>query len=136
MDALKIALKVVWNLLAAIGLLVVAGAAYLWFVDPLNIRPLLFPSGVAPAGTSPLPQQPAGSAPTPNDPRGNVPLSQQQQSAAASLGLSSAAVADLLTPATEACAVATLGQARVDQIKQGAAPTAAEMLRAGHCLNR
>ena len=135
MNALKIVLKIVWNILALVGLLVVAGAAYLWFVDPLHLKPILFP---APAGdVATATPSTASSTQTAAGSRGTTPtpqLTPQQQTAANYLGLDPNAVSALLNPTTEACAVAALGQARVNEIKAGAAPTAVDIYAARHCL--
>ena len=135
MKYLQLLFKIIWGIFAVIGILIVAAAAYLWFVDPLHLKPVLFPVAPtgAPAVTSTAPNSPSGPAQSPNS---DMPLTQQQAAAAASLGVDPNAVAGLLTPATEACAVATLGQARVDQIKAGAAPSATDLIRAGRCLGQ
>lgn len=128
MNALRVILKIIWSIFAIIGLLVVAGTAYLWFVDPLNLKPVLFPAAPA-ADTATVPTTTAG---RPIQPQ----LTPQQQAAANSLGLDPNAVAMLLNPSTEACAVAALGQARVNEIKAGAAPTAVDIYAARSCLIR
>lgn len=135
MNVLKLILKIIWSTFAVIGLVVVAGAAYLWFVDPLNLKPVLFPPAPAAATTS-VPttttQVPTNGGKLPAQPQ----LTPQQQTAANSLGLDPNAVATLLNPTTEACAVAALGKARVDEIKAGAAPTAVDIYAARSCLIR
>jgi hypothetical protein len=134
MRVLTATLKIIWGIFAVIGILVIAAAAYLWFVDPFHLKPVLFPKA-APANVPVVsdntpPRSPARStSPAPQ-------LNAQQAAAAASLGVDPNAVAGLLTPATEACAVAAIGQARVDQIKAGAAPSAVDLLQAGNCLSK
>ncbi len=127
--AIKVTFAVIWSLFAAIGVVVVAGGLYLWFADPLNLKPVLWPTPVA----NPSSRGPATSTERlPLAPQ----LTPQQQTAANSLGLDANAVATLLNPTTEACAVAALGRARVDQIKAGAAPTAIDIYAARSCLVR
>ncbi len=135
MHYFKVVLSIIWSIFAVIGLVVVAAAAYLWFVDPLNLKPVLFPPAPA-AANSPVPttttQVPTSGGRQPSQPQ----LTPQQQAAASSLGLDANAVAMLLNPTTEACAVTALGRARVDQIKAGAAPTAVDIYAARSCLIR
>jgi hypothetical protein len=108
---MKMLLKIVWGFFAVIGILVVGAGLYIWFADPFQLKPLLWPA--------PAPQLQKGSTGTTTD-RNLTP----QQEAAVSR----------FTPETERCAVAALGQARVDEIKAGAQPTPAEIVVASHCM--
>jgi hypothetical protein len=108
---MKMLLKIVWGFFAVIGILVVAACLYIWFADPFQLKPLLWPAPAAPH------QQPTGTSTIDRN------LTPQQEAAVSRF-----------TPETEQCAVAALGQARVDEIKAGAQPTPAEMVVAGHCM--
>ena len=130
---LKTILKIIWGFFAIIGIIVVAGALYLYIVDPFNLKVLLRPTPSTPTTAADQQTNQPGTTPPPT---AKSPLTQQQQAAAQQLGLDPNSLTSKLTPATEQCAVAALGQQRVNELKADAAPSPMDLLKAGHCLGQ
>ena len=101
--------KLLADILIALGIvfiLVLIAGAYLYVADPYNLKPLIFGDATQPRAAN---EGAGGDAASPA-----VDPSQ-------------------ITPEQEACAVRILGQARVDEFKAGAQPTAAEYFQAREC---
>jgi hypothetical protein len=64
----------------------------------------------------------------------NPALSPGQEKALETFGIDPASVPSTFTPEQEACAVQALGQARVNEIKAGATPTATDYYKAKACM--
>lgn len=61
-------------------------------------------------------------------------LTTDQENLLRSLGVDLTTIPTLITPAQEKCAIEVLGQARVDQIKSGSAPSINDYLKAKSCF--
>ncbi len=114
--------------LGVVFLLLLLTGAYLYIVDPFNVRPVLeyWQSATA---TS-MPQQQATSESSEELPE----LSPAQEQVLEAAGVDPAQLPQLINPTQEACFVDALGETRVAEIKAGAAPTPAEFFAARHCL--
>lgn len=103
--------------------------AYLFIFDPYNIKPFIF--GVdKPAVTQVETTAPANSETAP----ANSALSPAQQSALEAVGVSPDSVPQNFTPEQISCFEEILGKARVDEIKAGGTPSAAEFFKAKECI--
>lgn len=65
---------------------------------------------------------------------GGFTLSENQVDALVSLGIDRASVPSTVSAEQETCFVETLGQDRVTEIKNGAVPSAIELMRAESCI--
>ena len=135
-------------ILGGIFFCLLVGLAYLIIADPFNLRPLIT-MFMATAPTSEervssnraietIVQPPAfeeksdsstGDTTLDTSPQ-TLPVTDAQAEALESVGLE----AQALSQVQEACFVRILGQARVDEVKAGAVPTAAEFFNARECL--
>lgn len=114
-------------MLAALGvlfLLQIAVLAYLWYADPLELRPVILQLVGRTAHT---------------EERGDTAdahplLDAEQESALQALGVDPATLPRTLSPELVACFRRTLGDARVDAIQGGERPTAADLFDARSCL--
>jgi hypothetical protein len=153
-------IKILVRFFAVLGVIfffILLGLGYVIVADPFHLRPLvsllLAPppsSGGAvvspPAREGYLPSTPVDpedvqgtddvtsisdsvTPPMPASPN-SVPVTSAQAEALESVGLTAAAI----SPEQEACFVSILGQARVDEVKAGTIPSAAEFVRASGCL--
>jgi hypothetical protein len=114
--------------------------AYLWFVDPFELRPLLSAyqnEEVKPVGTSEsesVATSEADSAPVSDTSDKNPNLTPAQEDALEIIGINPSGLPDTITPEQMSCFVRVLGQARVNEIQSGAAPSAIEIFKAKECL--
>lgn len=104
--------------------LLLCAGAYVWFTDTYGVRTLVtfLRGGVAEVELveDGVDRHPA--------------MNEQQEAALEAVGIDPASVPSSITPAQEACFTEALGAARVEAIKGGDSPTAAEILQAGKCL--
>jgi len=120
-----------FTVLGVIFFCLMLAGAYFYITDPYNITPLIFgvmnaPSEVGEEG-----------AVTDEAPReaGNHPLlTDTQERTLETLGIDSSDVPSEFTPQQEACLSEMFGSARVEEVKNGAIPTAAEFFQARECL--
>jgi len=128
---------------------IIVGVIYFVVADPFNLRPLVnmmwqasesVPEFVTPTdsdtqlNTSPTDQSAVESSQTPaNAPETTSGPNAAQTKALDSVGIDSTAAMSI-TPDQEACFVDVLGQARVNQVKAGAVPTAGEFFSARGCI--
>jgi len=120
---MKTIFKLLWNLLAVIGLLTVVGfsvLAYFWFTNPY-LQSVFNPFESRQEGVS-EDQHPA--------------LSAEQEATLQAIGVDVSALPSEITPNMENCFVQKLGQKRVDEIKAGSSPTPAEVVKSQGCLNQ
>jgi hypothetical protein len=110
-----VALGVIFFILILVGM-------YLFIVDPLNLKPLLFDakSEVTETAGDNSDKHPA--------------LNEQQEAALETFGIDPATIPSQISPDQEACFVEKLGAERVSEIKAGAAPTATDFFTARNCL--
>lgn len=118
---------------------------YLWVVDPWNIKPLL--QAVA-SPSAPVSEQSQTSANDSGRSTGDqsfeagadtstnatAGMSDAQVEALGSVGLSADTIPATFTAEQEACFIEILGAPRVEEIKNGAVPTATEFWQARGCL--
>lgn len=112
--------------------------AYLWFADPFELRPLLSAyqnEQVKSVGTSEsVATSEADLAPVSDTSDKNPNLTPAQEDALEIIGINPAGLPDTITPEQMSCFVRVLGQARVNEIQSGAAPSAIEIFKAKECL--
>lgn len=122
-------------------------ATYLFVVDPFNIKPLmsllwsqnsatLEPSVTAPVDSSDENSIPTGATESSDTPESNTnaSLSPAQAAALEGVGISPDSLPSSISPEQEACFIQKIGSDRVEAIKAGAAPSAAEIWQARECL--
>jgi len=124
--------------LGVIFFILLWGLAYVWFADPFGIRPLLQAitsdtqesAVVEPVGEdSSIPETGTKSnAPTSS----GTSLTPEQKAALSTIGINPDALPEL-TPEMESCFIATLGSARVAEIKAGASPSPKEIFASRSC---
>lgn len=118
--------------LGVLFLALVLVLAYLFVFDPLQLKPLFMGN----AGSDSITTS-ATSAATPTVPEetssSDSRLSPAQAAALESVGIAPAAV-PTFTEVQLQCFVTILGQARVDEIKAGATPSATEFFKAKSCI--
>lgn len=135
--------------LGGIFFCILVALAYLIIADPFNLRPIITmfmattpviqvsESVNSRIDTAVPSESPNGTTPESTGADGSnaqvqtVPVTDAQADALKSVGLEASAISQ----AQEACFVRILGQARVDEVKAGAVPTAAEFFSARECLN-
>jgi hypothetical protein len=116
---------------------VVLGVIFLLLIIAVTIFLIIDPFGLRQAFVS---QSGAGGYETSTLSGGDVAedrnpaLSPAQEQALKSFGIDPAQIPSEITPEQEACFVARLGAARVEEIKAGAMPTAAEFFKARDCI--
>ena len=113
-----VTLGVIFFILILIG-------TYFYITDPLNLKPVIFGKDSevtesAREGTSEVDRHPL--------------LSETQEKTLETFGIDPADIPSEITPEQEACFEAALGSARVEEIKSGDSPTAAEYFKARGCI--
>lgn len=123
--------------LGVIFFILMCAAAYLWFVDPYHVRPLISaftsPSLNSQAVEKETPGTPASTG-TDTAPDAHPALSAEQEQALEKIGVDPATLPTTLTPEMRVCFVGILGEARVGEIQAGATPSPAEFFKARECL--
>lgn len=103
--------------------------------DPYNLKPIIFGSSSARATYS---SRNLDNTNTTSDDastvNGEFYLSDQQKQALTSFGIDPTAVPSTINLEQENCFVSLLGEARVDEIKNGAVPNAMEFIKAKACI--
>lgn len=123
---MKIFLKIIIGFLAVVGALTITAGVYLYIVDPFGLKPLFM---------TPTLNTNSASTEQTNTNRSTKPLLTPNQAAALQkLGIDPSKLPTEISPTKEACFVASLGQARVNEIKTGAVPTPIDLLKAKSCL--
>ena len=123
---MRLIFKIIWNLLALLGLLTLVGVGYLtylWFSNPF-LQELFTPTAVfnnEEVAKADLDQHPG--------------LSADQEKSLQSVGVDVSKLPTEITPGMEECFVEKLGQERVDQIVAGSSPTPVEFLKTQECLS-
>ena len=118
--------------LGVIFFVLLCALAYLWFADPLEIRPLIATLSSAPEvqvrDAAPI----VSKVPVATDDAHPL-LSDTQEAALEAIGINPENLPKEITPAMELCFVDTLGEVRVNEIKAGDAPTAIEVFTTRTC---
>ena len=112
------------GLLAVVGALAIAGAAYLYWADPFGLNSLLWPP---PATNSGPPGEPTNTSP--------YNLSPAQKLFLEKAGIDPASLPTTISPELENCLVSAVGEERANQIKAGDVPTITDLLKAKTCLS-
>ena len=139
--------KILIGFFATLGVIffcILIGLAYFIIADPFNLRPMvstfLAPSQSNSAfeindsteremGNQMAPESGGGSGDGSSSPT-EPSVTAEQAAALESVGLSPSAI----SADQEACFVRILGQVRVDEVKAGAVPSAAEFFQARECI--
>jgi hypothetical protein len=120
-NVLKIILVILLVIVILILLLFMAAFGWFWFADPLGLRTAIFnPPEIEETEIIENYDHPL--------------LSESQEQMLESIGINPQVVPTEITPAMEDCARDALGNERVDQIIQGAAPNAVDLLKAQSCF--
>jgi hypothetical protein len=134
---MKKVLTIFFVSLGVIFFFILIGLAYLWFADSFEIRPLLeryrtpaMSTDVAEVASEGVVTATATQVSTDVNPN----LSPAQEDALLLIGIDPTLLPKEVTAEQMACFVRVLGQARVDEILAGAAPTPIELLIAKDCL--
>lgn len=122
-------LNVFFVVLGVIFFILIIIGTYLFVVDPLNIKPLIFGS---PATSSVTTSSTTSNTTATTDKNPN--LNATQEKALETFGIDPAAVPTSFTLEQQACFTKILGEARVNAIKAGDSPTATEYLSVRGCL--
>ncbi len=125
-------LKLIHYFFTALGVIffcLILGAAYLWFADPWNLRPLVS-AFVSPQLKSQMPR----SIDRGDRPQAPAYLSDQQVMMLETAGIDTSALPSTISPETEACLVGVVGDERAAEIRGGSAPSARELFEARACL--
>lgn len=116
-------LNIFFVTLGVIFFTIILAGLFLFIADPFEIKSLLFTAGRSSDTTD-------GEVASDKNPA----LSPAQEKALETFGIDPATVPTTFTPEQEACFVEKLGQERVDEIKAGDSPTAAEFYKAKSCI--
>ena len=114
--------------------------AYLYFADPYNLKPLLFPQSVNKTQESSRVDnnnsttEALGDAGSTENHSDSSNVSSDQAKALESVGVSPDSVPQSFTAAEQACFESILGVERVNQIKAGDTPSLSEFYAARKCL--
>lgn len=103
--------------------------AYLFIVDPFNLKPLLFGTG----SSFTMPQGDSSGANNSTS-TNKIFLSDTQRKMLASYGIDPASIPTSISDQQEACFKTKLGATRFAQIIAGDTPTAVEMFSAKACI--
>lgn len=130
--------------LGVVFFLILLALSYFIIVDPFNIRPFISSAiikdynGVNTSNPEADFNNPGvvteNNSVSESSTTSGINLSNTQKKVLELVGVDPETLPTKLTPEQEACFVSTLGQDRVDDIVAGAAPTAAEFLKAKHCI--
>ncbi|MFA5124786.1 MAG: hypothetical protein WC473_03105 [Patescibacteria group bacterium] len=122
---MKILLKIInvfFTVLGVIFFILLLAGIYFWIADPLNIKPLIFPSQIT-----------ADNAVN-KTPSSNPLLTQEQIAGLKKLGIDTSKIPTSISSTMEACLTAKLGATRTNEIKQGSIITAIDLYQAQSCL--
>ncbi len=122
LSAIKKLLTWFFVFLGVVFFVLLSAAAYLWFADPWGVRAWWEMRGTA------------GPAAAPAAEDASPLLSPAQEEALSRAGIDPASLPQEISPELEDCLVAAVGEVRAEEIRQGAAPTFGEVLKAKECL--
>jgi hypothetical protein len=123
---MKILLKIIIGFLAVVGALTIAAGTYLYIADPFGLKTLFMAPDLNTTNINAKQTDIKNST--------NPLITPNQAAALQKLGIDPSKLPTEISPAKEACFVASLGQARVNEIKAGAVPTPMDLLKAKSCL--
>lgn len=118
-------LKLIWNLLAVLGLLTLVGIGFLvwlWFSNPF-LQNIFKPTMIW------------SEQEVPDETDSNPALSAEQETALRSSGVDPASLPSEITPEMEVCFEEKLGAERYAEIKAGSEPTVTDFFKAQSCLS-
>jgi len=125
-------IKAFFCFLGFIFFLLLIGLAYLWFVDPFEIRPMLDALRGDAVEVVEIVGDETGAA-TGEFVDKHPALSETQEKALEVVGIDPGKLPTELTPEMELCFVEKLGAVRVAEIKEGASPTPTEVFTTRSC---
>lgn len=131
---MKKILNIFFVVLGVIFFIIILVATYLFIADPLNLKPIIFPEDnpVTPVENS---INENNDKQTEDAVDKKPALSDGQEKMLETVGIDPASVPSQITEDQEACFVEILGEARVQEIKDGDTPTVAEFFKARACLD-
>ncbi len=122
-------------ILGVIFFILILIGGYLYVADPLGLRsfaPLVTGGVTQKAGSvSESTKTPESPAPTTD---AHPYLSEKQEAVLETVGINPAALPTSVTPTQQTCLIQAVGEARANEIKNGALPTPMEILKAKSCL--
>lgn len=141
---MKSILTQVFVSLGVVFLILIFVGIYFFITDPYGLKPMLFGSSAPTQSSSAPVSDTANNAETSNGTStntasepvasGGFELSGAQVEALIGLGIDPAAIPSSISAEQESCFAGELGEARVEEIKAGAVPSAFEFLQAKSCI--
>lgn len=130
--AVKKLVRIFFFTLGVIFFLLIGTGMYLWYVDPFELRPLVETllsdaKGIATEVREGV-EEKVGEDKSPS-------LNAVQERALEAVGIDPAKIPATMTPEQEVCFTEKLGAARVAEIRAGASPSAADLLKARSCID-
>lgn len=116
---MKSFLNIFFVTLGIIFFIVILVGIYFYITDPLNLKPVIFGTETSESGDG-VDKNPL--------------LNESQEQTLEAFGIDPADVPSEITAEQEACFEAELGAERVEEIKAGDSPTAAEYLQTKDCM--
>lgn len=136
--SMKRFLNIFFVSLGVIFFIIILTLAYLWVADPFEIKPLIeryqTPSVSVSSEAESVPARGGESAVVTDVTDRNPNLTPAQEDALNLVGIDPGVLPEEITPKQMSCFTEVLGEARVNEIKAGAAPTPVELFKARECL--
>lgn len=120
--------------LGVIQFILILLGAYLYFVDPLNLRSVVSGNINENVPSVNLPTNSNDTPSTKNDTDKHPALSATQEKTLETFGIDPTALPTSITPEQESCFIEKLGAQRVEEIKAGDSPSLFEIGKASGCL--
>jgi len=128
-------LNIFFVTLGVIFFIIILIGTYLFITDPFNLKPIFFgPSIQAEISEMVDVELPERVQTEEVETDRNPVLNDTQERALETLGVDPANIPSTISPEQEQCFIEAIGVSRVNEIKAGGAPTAAEFFRARGCL--
>jgi len=122
-------LKYFFCTLGVIFFFILCGVAYFWITDPFNVRPVIM-EVISQGGLQNVGDVFQDAGVTLDQ---NPALTTTQEAALRTIGIDPATVPSTITPEMKECFADILGLARVNEIINGAQPTAVEVIKTKEC---
>jgi hypothetical protein len=128
-------LRAFFVFLGVIFFFILIALGYLFLADPYNLKPIFMPTSSSDVVSTTSSENITTTSTTSDNQNAKASLlSPAQESALNNIGVNPNSLPTSITPSQETCFVGILGQARVDEIKAGAIPSAPEFFKAMVCL--
>ncbi len=121
---MKSILTKIFVTLGVIFTIIILGGIYFFITDPFNLKPLIFGSHIEKTMSDSVDTLPSV----------DIKLSEPQKEVLINVGVDPVKIPSSISGAQESCFVSVLGSERVAEIKAGAVPSAAELLKGKSCV--